>query len=55
MTKLEFLEEYRKLVEKSDFFIDTVYGKPLYVMEKYYPVDNFFESTMEKLMEDIGE
>jgi hypothetical protein len=55
MSKLDFLEEYRKLVEKSDYYIDTGYCKPLYVMEKLYPVDDCFENTMDKLMEDIGE
>jgi len=52
--RLEFLEGYRKLVEKTNCYIDTGYGKPLYVMTKQYPVDKAFESTFEKLEADIG-
>jgi len=52
--KLEFLERYRELVQEYNYYIDGAYGKPLYVMEKYYPVDDAFEATIQQLEEDIG-
>ena len=52
--KLEFLDKYRQLVEEYDYYIDGPYGKPLYVMEKLYPVDDAFEKTIQQLREDIG-
>ena len=52
--KAEFLEEFRALCEKYKCYIDAGYGKPLYVMEIFYPVDDEFESVMNKLYKDIG-
>lgn len=50
----EFLEAYYKLCQEHKCYIDGVYGKPLYVHEFQYPVDESFEKTMEKLYEDVG-
>ncbi len=52
--RLEFLEGYRKLCEKTKCYVDTGYGHPLYVQSILYPVDRDFEKTMEKLEADIG-
>jgi len=52
--RLEFLEEYRALCERTKCYVDTGYGKPLYVQTILYPVDRDFEATMTKLEEDIG-
>ena len=52
--KIEFLEGYRKLCEKTECYIDTGYSRPLYLMKIYYPYDQSFESTMAKLEEDVG-
>ena len=53
--KTEFLAEYRKLCERTKCFIDTGYGKPLYVMTIMYPVDSSFEKSFRKLEEDVGQ
>ena len=50
----EFLDRYRQLCEETKCYVDTGYGKPLYVMSILYPVDRSFERTMKKLEEDIG-
>ncbi len=52
--RAEYVDKYRRLCEEYKLYIDTGYGKPLYVMEKLYPVDKAFETTMQKLNEDIG-
>ena len=52
--RAEYLDRYRKLCEDYNLYVDTGYGKPLYVMEKLYPVDKAFEATIQKLEEDIG-
>ena len=52
--KTTFLDEYRKLCEKHKCYVDTAYGKPLYVMSILYPVDDAFEKTLNKLAEDVG-
>lgn len=50
----EFLIEYKKLCEKHKCFIEVPTARKYYVMEFLYPVDEAFESTIEKLQEDLG-
>ena len=52
--KVVFLEEYKRLCEQYKCYVDTSYGKQLYIHEILYPVDRAFESTIDRLCEDVG-
>jgi len=50
----EFLEKYLKLCRDCNYYIDTGFRQPLYIMKMEYPQDFSFEKTVERLQEDVG-